>query len=129
MAGWQGGERFHAGNFEWDAKWYRIEGMLAFVGLYVEMTEDEWEEKHFSKDLISVLVFAGRFPSIGHARARFLTLRRVDSQSDEPRWERIGTVQLTWPDVALTDCMTSAEFLQKIHHSHLREGNEGIVIQ
>jgi hypothetical protein len=47
---------------DWDAKWYRIGCRLTCVAMSVQMTEEEWTEKHESGELISVLIFAGKIP-------------------------------------------------------------------
>lgn len=62
------------------------------------MTEEEWTQKHESGELISVLMFAGKYIDNEHGSARFLTLRRVGYASG--RWERIGMLTLTIPFLA-----------------------------
>jgi hypothetical protein len=59
------------------------------------MTEYEWTAKHISGELVSVLMFAGKYLENEHGSARFLTLRRVISAPD--RWERVGTLYLIIP--------------------------------
>ncbi|KAF2713989.1 HET-domain-containing protein [Pleomassaria siparia CBS 279.74] len=97
-AGRRGRETYSAGSMAWDAQWWRIAGRLVSIGVSARMTRAEWTEKHFSHELISVLLFAGRDPSIVHGRAKFLTLRRRMGEGiddGEGKWERVGTVQLT----------------------------------
>ncbi|KAL6401220.1 hypothetical protein AUP68_16949 [Ilyonectria robusta] len=122
LAGRDRGERYYANRMNWD----RIAGRLASVNLSVSMTEEQWTEQHASGELISVLMFAGKFPSVGHGRARFLTLRKVESPVAEPRWERVGTVQLVIPNGDLSRCMTNTELLKRIP---VYEGEGVLVIQ
>jgi hypothetical protein len=124
MAGRSGRERYVAGSSDWDEKWYRIAGRLCFIGLSVPMTEDEWTEKHASGELISVLMFASKETSSEHARARFLTLRRVATMA--VRRERIGILSLIIPEVSLSKCTTNGDFLKQIP---VYERGRGIVIQ
>ncbi|KAF8847310.1 HET-domain-containing protein [Acephala macrosclerotiorum] len=124
IAGRSGRERFVIGSSDWDTEWYRIAGRLCFIALSVPMTEDEWTKKHASGELISVLMFASQEISTEHARARFLTLRRVAAMA--VRWERVGILSLTIPEVSLSKCTTNGDFLKQIP---VRERGEGIVIQ
>jgi hypothetical protein len=68
---------------DWDAKWYRIGRRLSCVAMSVQMTEKEWTEKHESGEIVSVLIFAGKYLDNEHGSARFLTLRRVESELGE----------------------------------------------
>ncbi|KAK5995188.1 hypothetical protein PT974_03585 [Cladobotryum mycophilum] len=120
------GEQYHAERLSWDKQWYRIAGRLASVNMSISVTEKAWTEKHDSGEFISVLLFASQVPTIGHGRARFLTLRRVESTSFEARWERIGTLQLTIPKGTLDECMTNDQLLMKIP---VRERRGAIVVQ
>jgi hypothetical protein len=118
--------RYQAEQQEWDKKWYRIAGRLAFVSMSISITEEEWTQKHFTGELVSVLIFAGQRPRGEHGRARFLTLQRVESDSFETRWERVGSLQLTIPEVVLDKCFTNEELLRKIP---VREWKGAIVVQ
>lgn len=118
--------RYHAERQEWDKKWYRIAGRLAFVSMSIPITEEDWTRKHDTGELISVLIFAAQRPRAEHGRARFLTLQRVEADSFETRWERVGTLQLTIPEVDLDKCFTNEEFLRRIP---VREWRGAIVIQ
>ncbi|OAL46450.1 HET-domain-containing protein [Pyrenochaeta sp. DS3sAY3a] len=80
---------------DWDEKWYRVGRRLSCIGMSVAMTGEEWTRLHASGEVISVLMFAGRYVHVEHGTARFLTLRRV--QSVPERWERIGTLYLILP--------------------------------
>jgi hypothetical protein len=124
MAGRTGRERCHAGSPEWDGQWYRIAGKLCCIGLSVSMTETEWTMKHFSGELISVLVFAGKYPSSKHGCALFLTLQRAGSATG--RWERIGTLYLIIPYLSAMKRPTNTELLKRIP-AHIQGGD--IVIQ
>lgn len=126
LAGRQGREKYDAGSMDWDSQWRRLAGKLVSISVSISMTADEWTEKHWSKELISVLMFAGRIPSIGHGRARFLTLRKVQSPDMAPRWERIGTVQLQISDGELSKYRTNEEFLKGLP---VQRGGELLVIQ
>ncbi|KAL6820462.1 heterokaryon incompatibility domain-containing protein [Trichoderma sp. SZMC 28015] len=118
--------RYQAERQEWDKKWYRIAGRLAFVSMSIPITEEDWTRKHDTGELISVLIFAAQRPRAEHGRARFLTLQRVESDSFETRWKRVGTLQLTIPEVDLDKCFTNEEFLRRIP---VREWRGAIVIQ
>ncbi|KAL7955516.1 heterokaryon incompatibility domain-containing protein [Trichoderma compactum] len=118
--------RYQAERQEWDKKWYRIAGRLACVSMSISITEEDWTRKHDTGELISVLIFAAQRPRAEHGRARFLTLQRVESDSFETRWERVGTLQLTIPEVDLDRCFTKEEFLRRIP---VREWRGAIVIQ
>ncbi|KAK4077101.1 uncharacterized protein Triagg1_4068 [Trichoderma aggressivum f. europaeum] len=118
--------RYQAERQEWDKKWYRIAGRLACVSMSISITEEDWTRKHDTGELISVLIFAAQRPRTEHGRARFLTLQRVESDSFETRWERVGTLQLTIPEVDLDKCFTNEEFLRRIP---VREWRGAIVIQ
>jgi hypothetical protein len=93
-----GREQRTSQSFDRDAKWYRIGRRLSCVAMSVQMTEEEWAQKHESGELISVLMFAGKYLDNEHGSARFLTLRRVGYASG--RWERIGMLTLTIPFLA-----------------------------
>jgi hypothetical protein len=82
------------------------------------------DRKHASGELISVLMFASKETSSEHARARFLTLRRVATMA--VRWERIGILSLIIPEVSLFKCTTNGDFLKQIP---VYERGRGIVIQ
>ncbi|TVY22956.1 hypothetical protein LHYA1_G008166 [Lachnellula hyalina] len=114
-----GRELYDIGSPDWDEKWYRIAGRLCFIGLTVRMTEQEWTNKHASKELMSVLMFASKDPSSEHGRARFLTLRKAMPAAD--RWERIGILSLIIPQVSLAKCSTNEDLLKQIP-VHRREG-------
>ncbi|KAL7951826.1 heterokaryon incompatibility domain-containing protein [Trichoderma barbatum] len=118
--------RYHAEQQEWDKIWHRIGGRLAFVSMSIPITEEDWTRKHDAGELISVLIFAAEWPRSKHGRSRFLTLQRVESDSFETRWERVGTLQLTIPDADLDRCLTNKEFLRRIP---VREWRGAIVIQ
>lgn len=118
--------RYQAERQEWDKKWYRIAGRLAFVSMSIPITEEDWTRKHDTGELISVLIFAAQRPRAEHGRARFLTLRKVESDSFETRWERVGTLQLTIPEADLDKCFTNEEFLRRIP---VREWRGAIVMQ
>lgn len=94
----------------WDEKWYRIGGRLSVVGMSIAITEEQWTDKHKSGELVSVLIFAGRYHISEHGTARFLTLQRV--QSTPERWERVGTLYLILPFLA--DCKDNLELFRKI---------------
>ncbi|KAF1828191.1 HET-domain-containing protein [Decorospora gaudefroyi] len=70
-----------------EVRWYRIGGRLSFIAMSVAMTSQQWTAKHVSGELISVLMFAGRYCDVEHGTARFLTLRRVGPTP--ARWERV----------------------------------------
>ncbi|KAM0252880.1 hypothetical protein ACHAQJ_007510 [Trichoderma viride] len=118
--------RYQAERQEWDKKRYRIAGRLVFVSMSISVTEEEWTRKHIAGELISVLIFAAQRPCEEHGRARFLTLQRAESDSFETRWERVGTLQLTIPEVDLDRCLTNEQFLKRIP---VREWEGAIVVQ
>ncbi|KAK1248725.1 hypothetical protein MKX08_006945 [Trichoderma sp. CBMAI-0020] len=118
--------RYQAERQEWDKKWYRIAGRLAFVSMSISITEEEWTQKHFTGELVSVLIFTAQRPRTEHGRARFLTLQRVESDSFEARWERVGSLQLTIPEADLDRCFTNQELLRRIP---VKEWNGAIVVQ
>ncbi|RFU81865.1 het-domain-containing [Trichoderma arundinaceum] len=118
--------RYRAEREEWDKKWYRIGGRLACVSMSISITEQEWTRKHDAGELISVLIFAAQRPRSQHGRARFLTLQRVKSDSFETRWERVGTLQLTIPEVDLDRCLTNEQFLRRIP---VREWGGAVVVK
>jgi len=102
----------------WDDKRYRIAGRLSYIGLSVEMTEEEWTAKHISGEVISVLMFASRYPSeenLGHGTAKFITLRRVPGAVGEKRerWERIGVLSLVIVKESLDKFDSEARFLKE----------------
>jgi hypothetical protein len=101
-AGRIGREKYDAGKMAWDAQWWRLAGRLVFISVSVKMTRADWTAKHFSGELVSVLMFAGRDPQIRHGRAKFLTIRKVQAPGETVRWERIGIVQLTVSDQELS---------------------------
>ncbi|KAH6605694.1 het-domain-containing [Trichoderma cornu-damae] len=118
--------RYQAERQEWDKKWYRIGGRLACVTMSIPIAEEEWTRKHDAGELISVLIFAAQRPRSEHGRARFLTLQRVESDSFEARWERVGTLQLTIPEVDLDRCLTNEQFLGRIP---VREWGGAVVVR
>ena len=109
-------------SFGWDAKWYRIRGRLSCVAMSVPTTESEWTAKHISGELVSVLMFAGKYLENEHGTARFVTLRRVMSAPD--RWERVGTLYLIIP--FLGKCPNNQDLFKKIP---VTRRNQRIVIQ
>jgi hypothetical protein len=119
-----GREQYDIGSPDWDQKWYRIAGRLCFIGLSVQMTEKEWTDKHASKELISVLMFASKDPSSEHGRARFLTLRKAIPAAEH--WERIGVLSLLIPQVSLVKCSTNEDFLRQLP---VHRGEGVIIIQ
>jgi hypothetical protein len=118
--------RYQAERQEWDKKWYRIAGRLAFVSMSISITEEEWTQKHYTGELVSVLIFTAQRPRAEHGRARFLTLQRVESDSFEARWERVGSLQLIIPEVDLDRCFTNQELIRRIP---VREWNGAIVVR
>jgi hypothetical protein len=78
-----------------DVKWYRIGKRLSCIGMSVTMTPQEWTAKHATGELVSVLIFAGRYHDNEHGSARFMTLRKVSYAPE--RWERVGTLYLIIP--------------------------------
>lgn len=117
IGGRHGQQQYHAGRMDWDDEWRRLAGRLAFIGLSVPMTMEEWTAKHFSGDIISVLMFAGPVPSQSwHGRARFLTLREAQIRSpvDTPIWERIGVLQLIVHEKELSKFITTKDMLGKL---------------
>ncbi|KAG4439743.1 hypothetical protein IFR05_004765 [Cadophora sp. M221] len=125
-AGRPGREPFNADSGGWDETWHRIAGRLSFIAMSVAMTGEEWTRRHERGELVSVLMFASRDPSSEHARARFLTLRKVESVEGEERWERVGVVALIVPSVSLVKCVGVQDFLKQIP---VREGDGEMVIQ
>ncbi|KAH7303394.1 heterokaryon incompatibility protein-domain-containing protein [Stachybotrys elegans] len=128
IAGREGRAQEQAQSFDWDQKWYRIAGRLSCIYLSVKMKEDEWTAKHEAREIVSVLMFACRYPGrehVGHGGARFLTLRRVEGVEEEC-WERIGTLFLTIPKGSLDRCSGNQDLLKKIP---VREWQDTIVIQ
>jgi hypothetical protein len=71
LGGRQGGEKYYAGSMDWDSQWRRLAGRLVSISVSLSMTAEEWSEKHHSEELISVLMFAGRIPSLGTAGPDF----------------------------------------------------------
>ncbi|KAL7924683.1 heterokaryon incompatibility domain-containing protein [Trichoderma austrokoningii] len=118
--------RYQAERQEWDKKWYRIAGRLAFVSMSIAITEEEWTQKHHTGELVSVLICTAQRPRAEHGRARFLTLQRVESDSFEARWERVGTLQLIIPEVDLDRCFTNEQLLRRIP---VKEWSGAIVVQ
>ncbi|KAL2139402.1 hypothetical protein VTI28DRAFT_5251 [Corynascus sepedonium] len=113
---------------EWDRAWHRIAGRLCCVCLSIGMSEEEWTAKHLTGELVSVLMFACRYPAQenqGHGGARFLTLRRVQGAQEE-RWERVGTLFLIIPKISLDKCSDNEELLKQIP---VREWKGTFVIQ
>lgn len=121
-AGRPGREQLTSERFGWDAKWYRIGGRLSCVAMSVSTSEREWTAKHISGELVSILMFAGRYLESEHGTARYLTLRRVTSTLD--RWERVGTLYLIIP--FLGKCPNNHVLFKKIPASRW---NQRIVIQ
>ncbi|KAF2679910.1 HET-domain-containing protein [Lentithecium fluviatile CBS 122367] len=117
-----GREQRSSQQCDWDAKWYRIGRRLSCIGMSVAMTGKEWTDKHRSGELVSVLVFAGKYHENEHGTARFLTVRRVASSPE--RWERIGTLYLIIP--FLGKCHDTSGLFRKIPASRQ---NRAIVIQ
>jgi hypothetical protein len=117
-----GREQLSTDSPHWVARWYRIGRRLAFIGMSVAMTGQQWTDQHVSGDLVSVLMFAGRYWGNEHGTARFLTLRRVRSSPE--RWERVGTLYLIIPFLA--SCRHSAGLFAKIP---ARKRKRCIVIQ
>jgi len=93
-----------------DTKWYRIGRRLSFIGMSVPMSPQEWTSKHASGELVSVLMFAGKYHDNEHGSARFLTLRKVSTAPE--RWERVGTLYLILP--FLLSLHSSNELFHKI---------------
>ncbi|KAF2249178.1 HET-domain-containing protein [Trematosphaeria pertusa] len=120
-AGRRGRERYDVGRTEWDFDWHRLAGRLVCISVSMPMTRDQWTQKHRSREFISILMFAGRDPSIKHGRARFLTLRKVISPGRPLRWERVGTVQLTISDPELSKYQTNGEILDNLPVQRERE--------
>lgn len=92
------------------------------------MSEEEWTAKHRTGELVSVLIFACRYPgqeNQGHGGARFLTLRRVQGAQEE-RWERVGTLFLIIPRISLDKCSDNEGLLKQIP---VREWKGTFVIQ
>ncbi|KAF1851243.1 HET-domain-containing protein [Cucurbitaria berberidis CBS 394.84] len=115
-------ERSTSHSCNWDTKWYRIGRRLAFIGMSVEMTAAQWTAKHTSGELISVLIFAGKYLDSEHGTARYLTLRKVASTPE--RWERIGTLYLIIP--FLIGKLNTQDLFKKIPG---RAQNRTIIIQ
>ncbi|KAJ4364423.1 hypothetical protein N0V83_009017 [Neocucurbitaria cava] len=109
-AGRPGRQQRTARRSDWDAKWYRIGRRLSCIGMSIEMTEEEWTVKHISGEIISVLLFAGKYLDNDHGTARYLTLRRVSSSPE--RWERVGTLYLIVP--FLLGNLTPQDMFKKI---------------
>jgi hypothetical protein len=89
-----------------DMEWYRMghkKGRLAFTGMSVAITQQQWTSKHVSGEFVSVLMFAGRFCVTEHGAARFLTLRKVPEASPT-LWERVGILSLTLPYLDKAGC-------------------------
>jgi hypothetical protein len=124
-AGRQGREKYDAGGMAWDTQKWRLAGRLVFISISLKMTRAEWTEKHFSGELISVLVFAGRDPQIRHGRAKLLTIRKVQESTEEVRWERVGIVQLTVSDEELSKSKTNETMLEKLP---VKRGEADLVI-
>ncbi|KAL5317951.1 hypothetical protein ACEPPN_015055 [Leptodophora sp. 'Broadleaf-Isolate-01'] len=125
-AGRPGREPLNVDSGGWDETWHRIAGRLCFIAVSVPMTGEEWTKRHEDGKLVSVLMFASRDPSSEHARARFLTLRKVESVEGGERWERVGVVALIVPSVSLVRCVTVGDFLKQVP---VREGDGEIVVQ
>lgn len=118
------GHEQHTVPTEWDGKWHRIGRRLCNIGTSVPMTEREWTIKHASRELISVLIFAGKFFDNEHGTARFLTLRKIDGSD---RWMRVGVLYLILP--FLNDCPDIATLLGKIPVSRSHRFGGPIVVQ
>ncbi|KAJ9138082.1 HET-domain-containing protein [Pleurostoma richardsiae] len=117
LAGRHGRAQFYADRTTWDSQWRRLAGRLVSIGLSVPMTLEQWSAKHYTGEIVSVLMFAGRIPSNGHGRARFLTVRRVPTSSpaaSAQRWERIGTVQLIVAEPSLDQYKTNEMLLKRL---------------
>ncbi|KAK3898421.1 heterokaryon incompatibility protein [Staphylotrichum tortipilum] len=130
MAGREGRDQRHAESHEWDSKWCRVAGRLCCVCLSMEMNEEEWTRGHERGELVSVLMFAGRYVGEeheGHGGARFLTLRRVEGGvGGEERWERIGVVFLTLDKLSLDKCAGGRGLLRE---APVREWQGMMVVQ
>ncbi|KAK4171832.1 putative HET domain-containing protein [Triangularia setosa] len=104
-------------SVEWDKKQYRIAGRLCFVALSVEMTEEQWSKKHFTGELVSVLMYATRWnpeENEGHGGAHFMTLRKVrEFRPGVCCWERVGVVYLIIPKESLDKCLTDNDLLRQ----------------
>ncbi|CAO2653512.1 Nn.00g029230.m01.CDS01 [Neocucurbitaria sp. VM-36] len=94
-AGRPGRQQRTSRRCDWDTRWYRIGRRLSCIGMSIAITEREWTDKHRSGELISVLIFAGKYLNNDHGSARYLTLRRVSTNPE--RWERVGTLYLLVP--------------------------------
>jgi len=104
---------------EWDRRRYRIAGRLCYIGMSVQMTEEDWEAKHNNGEIISVLMFASRYPdevNRGHGTAKFITLRKAHEVAGRKWqiWERIGILSLTIQKETLDKCKTEESFLRKL---------------
>ncbi|KAK3301875.1 heterokaryon incompatibility protein-domain-containing protein [Chaetomium strumarium] len=116
MAGRVGRHQRYGESCDWVERCYRIAGRLCYVYVSDAMSEQEWTAKHASGEIISVLMFAGRYlaeENTGHGGARFLTLRRVEG-AEEETWERVGTLFLTIPKVSLDKCADNEGLLKEI---------------
>jgi hypothetical protein len=94
LVGRPGREQIMSDRSDKNMDWWRIGGRLCFRSMSIAMTEQQWTAKHASGELISVLVFMGRFIANEHGAARFLTLRKVPHASPTV-WERVGMLSLT----------------------------------
>lgn len=117
-----GREELSSAAQTWDKRWYRIGRRLAFIAMSITMSPQQWTAKHASGELISVLLFTGRYIEVEHGTARFMTLRKVSS--NPPRWERVGTLYLIIPFLA--SCRTTSGLFYKIP---ARKDDRTIVIQ
>ena len=115
MGGRSGREK-RIDDFGWDRQWCRIGRRLSFTGMSIPITESEWTANHVSGELISVLLFAGKYLENEHGTARFLTLRKVSTTPE--LWERVGTLYLTIP--FLKDCANNYELFRKIPAEKVR---------
>ncbi|KAH7306070.1 heterokaryon incompatibility protein-domain-containing protein [Rhexocercosporidium sp. MPI-PUGE-AT-0058] len=125
-----GRESLNAESTGWDETWHRIAGRLSFIAVSVPMTGEEWTRGHEEGRLVSVLLFASKDPSSEHSRARFLTVRKVESADREGeregRCERVGVVMLIVPSVSLVKCASVRDFLKQIP---VHEGDGEMVVQ
>ncbi|KAF2850434.1 HET-domain-containing protein [Plenodomus tracheiphilus IPT5] len=111
-----------AAGAQQEQAWYRIGGRLAFIGMSIDISEEEWTRQHEKGELVSVLMFVGRYCDGEHGTARFLTVRRV--AGTEGRWERVGTLYLIVPFVGW--CRQVEGLFSKVPASR---GGESIIIQ
>ncbi|KAI8931229.1 hypothetical protein NX059_011577 [Plenodomus lindquistii] len=106
-----------------EERYFRIGKRLAFIGMSIEISPEQWTARHVSGELVSVLMFVGRYCDNEHGTARFLTVRRV--QGGEGRvWERVGTLYTVVPFVGR--CRVVEELFGRVPAT---KGRESFVIQ